>query len=102
MNQNSNKKNIENIDLFNYLIKTFQTSGLIALGQITNQITSEINKNLDQASFYIELLKMINIRMKESLTDYEEQLLINTISELRLIYLKEIENKTKTKRDKDL
>tara|TARA_S200000501_G_scaffold67635_3_gene59210 strand:+ start:30944 stop:31252 length:309 start_codon:yes stop_codon:yes gene_type:complete len=102
MNQNSNKKNIENIDLFNYLIKTFQTSGLIALGQITNPITSEINKNLDQASFYIELLKMINIRMKESLTDYEEQLLINTISELRLIYLKEIENKTKTKRDKDL
>ena len=98
MNQDLNKKNI---DLFNYLIKTFQTSGLISLGKITNPITSKRDKNLDQASFYIELLKMISVRMKENLTDYEEQLLINTISELKLIYLKEVENKTRMERDKN-
>tara|TARA_B100000519_G_C14250166_1_gene442015 strand:- start:401 stop:697 length:297 start_codon:yes stop_codon:yes gene_type:complete len=98
MNQDLNKKNI---DLFNYLIKTFQTSGLISLGKITNPITSKRDKNLDQASFYIELLKMISVKMKENLTDYEEQLLINTISELKLIYLKEVENKTRMERDKN-
>ena len=98
MNQDLNKKNI---DLFNYLIKTFQTSGLTSLGKITNPITSKRDKNLDQASFYIELLKMISVRMKENLTDYEEQLLINTISELKLIYLKEVENKTRMERDKN-
>ena len=98
MNQDLNKKNI---DLFNYLIKTFQTSGLISLGKITNPIKSNRDKNLDQASFYIELLKMISVKMKENLTDYEEQLLINTISELKLIYLKEVENKTRMERDKN-
>jgi len=98
MNQDLNKKNI---DLFNYLIKTFQTSGLISLGKITNPITSKRDKNLDQASFYIELLKMISVRMKENLTDREEQLLINTISELKLIYLREVENKTRMERDKN-
>ena len=98
MNQDLNKKNI---DLFNYLIKTFQTSGLISLGKITNPITSKRDKNLDQASFYIELLKMISVRMKENLTDREEQLLINTISELKLIYLKEVENKTRMESDKN-
>ena len=98
MNQDLSKKNI---DLFNYLIKTFQTSGLISLGKITNPITSKRDKNLDQASFYIELLKMISVRMKENLTDYEEQLLINTISELKLIYLREVENKTRMERDKN-
>ena len=98
MNQDLNKKNI---DLFNYLIKTFQTSGLISLGKITKPITSKRDKNLDQASFYIELLKMISVKMKENLTDYEEQLLINTISELKLIYLKEVENKTRMERDKN-
>lgn len=98
MNQDLSKKNI---DLFNYLVKTFQTSGLISLGKITNPITSKRDKNLEQASFYIELLKMISIRMKENLTDYEEQLLINTISELKLIYLKEVENKTRMERDKN-
>ncbi len=98
MNQDLNKKNI---DLFNYLIKTFQTSGLISLGKITNPITSKRDKNLDQASLYIELLKMISVKMKENLTDYEEQLLINTISELKLIYLKEVENKTRMERDKN-
>ena len=40
-------------------------------------------------------------KMKENLTDYEEQLLINTISELKLIYLKEVENKTRMERDKN-
>ena len=98
MNQDLSKKNI---DLFNYLIKTFQTSGLISLGKITNPITSKRDKNLDQASFYIELLKMISVRMKENLTDREEQLLINTISELKLIYLREVENKTRMERDKN-
>ena len=98
MNQDLIKKNIV---LFNYLIKTFQTSGLISLGKITNPITSKRDKNLDQASFYIELLKMISVKMKENLTDYEEQLLINTISELKLIYLKEVENKTRMERDKN-
>ena len=38
--------------------------------------------------------------MKEN-GQIEEQLLINTISELKLIYLKEVENKTRMERDKN-
>ena len=40
--------------------------------------------NIEQASFYIDLLDMMQEKMKGNLTDYEEQMLINTVSELKL------------------
>ena len=67
-----------------YLVGTFQSSAWIALGKIKNPMTEKSRVNIEQASFYIDLLDMIQERMKGSLTDYEEQMLINTVSELKL------------------
>ena len=70
--------------LFMYLVGTFQSSAWIALGKIKNPMTEKSKVNIEQASFYIDLLDMIQEKMKGSLTDYEEQMLINTVSELKL------------------
>tara|TARA_B100001179_G_C18484468_1_gene357094 strand:- start:7 stop:309 length:303 start_codon:yes stop_codon:yes gene_type:complete len=70
--------------LFMYLVGTFQSSAWIALGKIENPITEKIKVNTDQASFYIDLLDMMQEKMRDNLTDYEEQMLINTVSELKL------------------
>ena len=70
--------------LFMYLVGTFQSSALIALGKIKNPMTEKSKVNIEQASFYIDLLDMIQEKMKGNLTDYEEQMLINTVSELKL------------------
>ena len=70
--------------LFMYLVGTFQSSAWIALGKIENPITEKIKVNTDQASFYIDLLDMMQEKMRGNLTDYEEQMLINTVSELKL------------------
>ena len=70
--------------LFMYLVGTFQSSAWIALGKIKNPMTEKSKINIEQASFYIDLLDMIQEKMKGSLTDYEEQMLINTVSELKL------------------
>ncbi len=67
-----------------YLVGTFQSSAWIALGKIENPITEKIKVNTDQASFYIDLLDMMQEKMRDNLTDYEEQMLINTVSELKL------------------
>ena len=67
-----------------YLVGTFQSSAWIALGKIKNPMTEKSKVNIEQASFYIDLLDMIQEKMKGNLTDYEEQMLINTVSELKL------------------
>ena len=73
-----------------YLVGTFQSSAWIALGKIENPITEKIKVNTDQASFYIDLLDMMQEKMRGNLTDYEEQMLINTVSELKLNLIEKI------------
>ena len=70
--------------LFMYLIRTFQSSAWIALGKMENPMTDKTSVNIEQASFYINLLEIVQEKTKNNLTDYEEQMLINTISELKL------------------
>ena len=70
--------------LFMYLVRTFQSSAWIALGKMENPMTDKTEVNIEQASFYINLLEMVQEKTKNSLTDYEEQMLINTVSELKL------------------
>jgi hypothetical protein len=74
----------EKEQLFLYLVGTFHSSARIALGKTENPMTKSTNVNVEQASFYIDVLDLIQEKAKENLTDYEEQMLINTISELKL------------------
>jgi hypothetical protein len=89
--------------LFMYLVGTFQSSAWIALGKIKNPMTEKSKVNIEQASFYIDLLDMMQEKMKGNLTDYEEQMLINTVSELKLNLIDEKKkNISKDKKEKKL
>ena len=79
--------------LFMYLVGTFQSSAWIALGKIENPMTEKTKVNTDQASFYIDLLDMMQEKMRGNLTDYEKQMLINTVSELKLKLIDEKKNR---------
>tara|TARA_B100000686_G_C16526501_1_gene830052 strand:- start:53 stop:349 length:297 start_codon:yes stop_codon:yes gene_type:complete len=85
--------------LFMYLVGTFQSSAWISLGKIKNPMTEKSRVNIEQASFYIDLLDMMQEKMKGNLTDYEEQMLINTVSELKLNLIDE-KNISKDKKPK--
>lgn len=90
----------EKEQLFLYLVGTFHSSARIALGKNENPMTKSININVEQASFYINVLDLIQEKTKENLTDYEEQMLINTISELKLNLIDE-KKKIKARMDKN-
>ena len=75
--------------LFLYLVSTFKTSALIALGKVENPVTKKIDVNLDQASYYINLLSMLQSKARGNMTEYEEQMLINTVSELEMKFIQE-------------
>ena len=78
--------------LFMYLLGTFQSSAWIALGKIENPMTEKTDINIEQATFYINLLDMLQEKTRGNLTDYEEQMLINTVSELKLNLIDEKKN----------
>lgn len=75
--------------LFMYLVGTFQSSAWVALGKMKNPITNRKERKLKQASFYIDLLDMMQNKMKDNLSEYEEQVLINAVSELKLNFIEE-------------
>ena len=78
--------------LFVYLVGTFQSSAWIALGKMKNPMTDKIERNLEQASYYIDLLDMLQSKTKGNVSEYEEQMLINTVSELKMNFIDEQKN----------
>ena len=83
--------------LFLYLVNTFKTSAWIALGKMKNPVTGKTEINTEQASYYIDLLEMLQSKARGNMSEYEEQILINSVSELKLEF---IQNKTLKDLDK--
>ena len=78
--------------LFLYLVSTFKTSARVSLGEMENPMTNKKDINLEQAYYYIDLLDMLQSKASGNMSEYEEQILINSVSELKLEF---IQNKAK-------
>ena len=65
----------------------FQIEGFTALGKIAHPMTGKTEKNLEQASFVIDLLAVLQEKTKGNLTDSEARLLDNALRDLRLNYV---------------
>ena len=68
-------------------MSTFRTSASIALGKLENPMTKNTKVNLSQASYYIDLLVMLQSKARGNMSDYEEQMLINVVSELKMDFI---------------
>ena len=86
--------------LFMYLVGTFQSSAWIALGKMKNPMTDKSERNLEQTSYYINLLDMLQSKTKGNVLEYEEQMLINMVSELKMNIIDEQKNTNSTARTK--
>ena len=98
MGQESLKKDER---LLLYLVNTFKASAMVALGKMENPMTNELQINLKQASYYVDLLDMLQSKAKGNMSQYEEQMLINTVSELKLNLINEKKNSNGKKNKKD-
>ena len=74
-------------NLFSYVVDTFRSSANISLGKIKNPVTNKIDVNLVQAEYYLDVLSMLQKKTKNNLTEYEEQMLINIVSELKMNFI---------------
>ena len=75
--------------LFVHLVNTFVQSAWISLGKVKNPVTDTLERNLEQATYYIDLLDMLQTKMKGNLSEWEEQYIIHSLSELKLNFIDE-------------
>ncbi len=90
MSENQLKKEDQ---LFIHLVNTFVQSAWISRGKVKNPVSDELERNLDQASYYIDLLDMLQTKMKGNLSEWEEQYILHSLSELKLNFIDEKKKK---------
>ena len=80
--------------LFIHLVNTFVQSAWISLGKVKNPVSDTLERNLEQATYYIDLLDMLQTKMKGNLSEWEEQYIIHSLSELKLNFIDEQKKKS--------
>jgi len=88
--------NEKNQILLTQLILMFQTAALQQMGKIKNPLTDKIERDLFQAQISIDILDMIQVKMKGNLTTQEEKLLSGVLQDLKLNYVDETMKEDKT------
>ena len=76
--------------LFMGLIINLQSTAMIALGKLINPLTQNIERNLDQAHFTIDMLGMLEEKTGGNRTEEETRTLRRVLTELRMNYLDEV------------
>ncbi|MBS3741402.1 MAG: DUF1844 domain-containing protein [Candidatus Cloacimonetes bacterium] len=72
---------------FGQLLMSLHVQGMIALGKIKNPMTDKIDKNLNVAKSSIKILEDLKEKTEGNLSEREENIIKNIISELRKNYV---------------
>ena len=70
---------------------------MMAMGKIKNPVSDKIERNLEHAKIYIDTLDMLVAKTKGNLSEYEEKFLTETLKELKLNYVDEVDKEKKEK-----
>ena len=89
----------KNTQMFMYLVGSFEMSAMMALGKLKNPVTGNIEKDMTQAQFSIDILDMLAAKTKGNISEYEQKFLENTLGQLKLNYVDE-SNKSTSQDDK--
>jgi hypothetical protein len=85
--------------LFMQLVIQNQQIAMMAMGKIKNPVTDKIERNLEHAKVYIDSLDMLLAKTKGNLSEYEEKFLTETLKELKLNYVDEVDKDKKQQKD---
>lgn len=78
-----------NSQLFLSLVTSMHMGAMFQMGKVASPMTGEIERNIPQAQYTIDLLGMLEVRTAGNLTTDEASLLNRTLSELRMNFIDE-------------
>ena len=76
----------KNEQLFMQLISSYSAGAWIGMGKMKNPVSDQVQRNLKQAQFSINMLEMLNERIVD-LSNWETEYLTKTINELKMNYV---------------
>jgi hypothetical protein len=77
-------------ELFVQLITMFQFAALQHMGKLKNPVTDAVEQDLAQAQFAIDMLEMLQVKMRGNLSPEEEKMIGALLHDLRLNYVDEV------------
>lgn len=86
MSETENKKDEH---LLINIVTMFTEQAWMAMGKLKNPITDKTERNLQEASFYIDIIDLMKRKMSGNLSDDEEKFLDSSLSGLKMNYLEE-------------
>ncbi len=85
----TNESGLSTDDLFRSLILNFQVTAMIGMGKMMNPVAQKIERNLYEAQIAIDMLGMLAEKTKGNLSDEEDRMLQQTLTDLRLNFIAE-------------
>ena len=82
------------------IVSLFGSIVLQRLGKVVNPLSGKVEKNLDEARVFIDMLSILEEKTKGNLTKDEENFLTSTITNLRLNYIEEVKEKGEALKEK--
>lgn len=76
--------------LFMNLVLGFHASAMQQMGKTKNPLTDKIERDLEQARMYIDLLDMLESKTANNLTHEESEFLTRLINEVKLNFVDEM------------
>jgi len=76
--------------LFMSLVLSLSQAAMQHMGKVTNPLTGEIDRNLEQAKVTIDMLEMLKEKTIGNVVKEEEKLIGETLATLQLNYVDEV------------
>lgn len=76
--------------LFMSLVLSLSQAAMQHMGKVTNPLTGEIERNLEQARVTIDMMEMLKEKTKGNVVKEEEKLIGETLATLQLNYVDEV------------
>jgi len=75
---------------FTQLIFSFQATAMQQMGKLMNPLTGKVEKNMEQAKHFIDLVAMLEEKTRGNLNEREKKLIQGVLFELRMNYVEEM------------
>ena len=86
--------------LFMSLVLSLSQAAMQHMGKVTNPLTGEIERNLEQAKVTIDMMEMLKEKSKGNLVKEEEKFIGETLATLQLNYVDEVKKGKEEEKEK--
>jgi hypothetical protein len=76
-------------EMFKHLVLQFHSAALIQLGLVKNPQTDKLEKNLNQAHYFIDMLAMLQKKTAGNLSKEDSDILTQSVTNLKMSYVQQ-------------